>query len=147
MSALNPKQFEQPALPGMGSLKKEDSLYRRHHRGYQLNYSNEVKRPNSSLPWMTHRITATFRGKTVGHVEWDENMPEVSSIQVDPKHQRKGIATAMYNMASDLPTKRPIEHSDDRTPEGEAWSKSTHNYYPSRSNVASFNDYAPKRKK
>lgn len=144
---LSKAQFTQPALPGMPLAKKEDSTYRRHHNGYRLDYSNEVNRPNTSRPRLTHKITTAFRGKDVGHIEWDENPSEVSSIQVSPKHQRKGIATAMYNMASDLPTKYQIEHADDRTPEGEAWSQTTSNYYPSRSNVHPFNDYVPKKKK
>jgi hypothetical protein len=145
MSNLSKKQFTQPTLPGMSAAKKEDSLYRKHHNGYQLDYSNTVARPNSSRPFMTHKITATFRGKTVGHLTWDETPSEVSDIQVHQKHQRKGIATAMYNMASGLPTKYQVEHSNDRTPEGEAWSKTTSNYYPSKSNVHPFNDYAKKK--
>lgn len=144
---LSRAQFTQPALPGMPLAKKEDSTYRRHHKGYRLDYSNEVRKPNSSSPWMTHKITSTFRGKDVGHIEWDEKVPEVSDIQVAPKHQRKGIATAMYNMASDLPTKYQVEHSNDRTPEGEAWSKTTSNYYPSKSNIHPFNNYVKKKKK
>jgi GNAT superfamily N-acetyltransferase len=143
---LSKGQFNQPTLPGMSSVKKEDSTYRRFHKGYQLDYSNEVTRPNSSRPYLSHKITTTFRGKQVGHVEWFEHVPEVGDIQVHPKHQRKGIATAMYNMAASLPTKSPIEHSDSRTPEGEAWSQNTHNYYPRQYGIVSYNNYAPKKK-
>jgi len=143
---LSKAQFTQPTLPGI-TAKREDSTYRRSHKGYVLNYSNEVNRPNTSRPRLTHTISATLRGKKVGHVEWDESPSEVSDIQVAPKHQRKGLATAMYRMASDLPTKNPIEHSDDRTPEGEAWSQNTHNYYQSKHTVHPFNNYVPKKKK
>lgn len=50
-------------------------------------------------------------GRTVGHVS------------VEPEHQRKGIATAMWNYAKQNGF-NPL-HSPQRTPEGEAWAKST----------------------
>ena len=139
------RQWRQPALPGIPSAKKQDSMYSRRHKSYKLNYSNEVNRPNTSRPLMTHKITASLRGKPVGHIEWDEHVPEVSDIQVHPKHQRKGLATAMYGMAASLPTKHEIEHSMERTAAGEAWSQTTHNYYPSRGHVHAFNNYVKKK--
>ena len=147
MSASNNlgKQWRQPALPGIPAAKKQDTLYSRRHKSYKLDYSNEVNRPNTSRPLMTHKITASLRGKPVGHIEWDEHVPEVADIQVHPKHQRKGIATAMYMMAASLPTKHEIEHSMDRTQAGEAWSKTTPNYYPSRGAVHAFNNYEKKK--
>ena len=47
----------------------------------------------------------------------------IGSIDVDPKFQRKGIATAMWDYAKRSGF-QPL-HSPQRTPDGDAWAKST----------------------
>ena len=135
-----------------GSLKKwgGDSLNRRHGR-FRLNYSNEISPgtysvgPHRLLHEPQHNITATANGKPVGHIKWDNH--DISTIEVVPKHRRKGIATAMYNMATQLPTKGGVNHSDVRTEAGEAWSKTTPEYYPAEEIIKPIkNSYAKPKK-
>lgn len=47
----------------------------------------------------------------------------VRNIMVNPEHQRKGVATGMWNYAKQQGLEP--EHSDIRTEEGTAWAKST----------------------
>jgi len=53
----------------------------------------------------------------------------ISAIEVHPEVRRKGIATALYNAAKQASQTNPDipspKHSYERTPSGEAWSKST----------------------
>ena len=146
---LSKGQFKQPMLPGMGgSLKKwgVDPLNRRYGR-FRLNYSNKISDAHKTYPFHQHNITATANGKPVGHLVWDNH--DISTLEVAPKHRRKGIATAMYNMAKQLPTKGGVNHSDVRTEAGEAWSKTTPEYYPAEEIIKPIpNSYAkPKKKK
>lgn len=125
------RQWKQPVLPGMGGpIKKHADLFNTTHRGYKLSYSQNIYHKNSSSPSISHSISATHRGKEVGKLEWEGDTPEITNIYVDEKHQRKGIATAMYNMARKLPTKEVLGHSSHRSDEGEAWSRKTEGYYP-----------------
>jgi GNAT superfamily N-acetyltransferase len=78
--------------------------------------------------------------KQVGQLRWDSYTGTVNSISVEPEHQRKGIATAMWNWATQL-SKTPakdfpenIKHGwgiekprHDRfivTPQGKSWVES-----------------------
>lgn len=64
----------------------------------------------------------------------EEREGTVSSIDVAPEFQRQGIATAMWNHAKRLSQSNPSIptpiHSDFRTPEGDAWAKSTGDWLP-----------------
>ena len=79
----------------------------------------------------SHKIEAHHMGKKVGHMEWvggvNSRTPnELSHIEVDPKHRRKGLATAMYNFGK---SKDPhLAHAGERTKEGDSWSSSLPDY-------------------
>lgn len=118
----------------MGKIQKVEPMYERKHKGYSLSYTQDILRPNSSNVAINHTIIATHKGKTVGHLEWYNDEPEITNIHVDEKHRRKGLATAMYDMARNLPTKEGVEHSPIRTDAGEAWSRTTKGYYPRQEN-------------
>ena len=125
------RSWRQMTFPGMGRIKREQPMYERTHKGgYKLSYGQEVYRKNTSDPYTVHHIAATHRGKEVGRIEWDERTSEIGHIEVNEKHRRKGIATAMYNMARSLPTKEKLGHAPERTDLGDAWAKTTEDYYP-----------------
>jgi GNAT superfamily N-acetyltransferase len=67
-----------------------------------------------------------------GHPGSDAGM--LQSIDVAPEHQRKGIATGMFNHARKLSDKNPsiheIQHSNFRTLDGDDWAQSTGHYVP-----------------
>lgn len=65
-------------------------------------------------------------GRQVGQMGWRPN-GEISSIDVDPDQRRKGVASGMYAAGrayADLHGVSEPRHSDDRSPEGDAWAKS-----------------------
>jgi GNAT superfamily N-acetyltransferase len=70
----------------------------------------------------SHLIEA-YKGKygPVAHFEWSADTGEIKDVKVEPEHQRKGLATAMFNKAKTI---TPVRHSNVRTPEGDAWAKS-----------------------
>jgi hypothetical protein len=79
-----------------------------------------------------HSIVAKKEDKPIGEMRWEKGLG-VSNVDVDPLHQRKGVATAMWNMGIELkkqdksiPT---IKHSQDRTEEGDSWAKKVGRYY------------------
>jgi GNAT superfamily N-acetyltransferase len=77
--------------------------------------------------WLgTHTIEAGKNGN-YGHLTWDANTGNIEEIFVPEKHQRKGIATAMWNHAQQLSSETgitPPVHAPARTPEGDSWAKS-----------------------
>ena len=72
-------------------------------------------------------------GEYVGWFEFRKVDGEIMEVNVEEEHRRKGIATNSLGVArvyaedSGLPA---VVHSDDRTPEGEAWAKSTGDELP-----------------
>lgn len=84
----------------------------RRHGDYEMHYDY----PSRNTP--LHKITALHAGQKVGHLMWGgENT--VHSIGVEPEHQRRGLATAMWNYGHE---KNPhLRHDTDRTEEGDAW--------------------------
>jgi hypothetical protein len=81
----------------------------------------------------SHNIVARKEDKAIGSMRWSHGRG-IDDISVDPGHQHKGIATAMWNMGIDLkkqdksiPT---LKHSQDRTHEGERWAQKVGRYYP-----------------
>jgi hypothetical protein len=64
---------------------------------------------------------------------------EVKDVIVADEHQRKGVATGMWNYAKQQGLNP--EHSDSRTPAGDAWAASTGDYVPSNNSI--YNPDAP----
>lgn len=97
----------------------------KHGHEYELRYSGPQTITAYHIP----------SGKEVGKMEWklDSGDPEYSAInhlEVDPKHQRKGIATAMWHYASSLANQHPDEvpypeHDwHNMSPDAEKWAAS-----------------------
>lgn len=102
---------------------------------FKFHYESE---PDSELERHQIHVTHGDSPKIVGSMVWEgwEGYDEgaLQSIDVDPSYQRKGLATRMWRHAQDLSRKnpnihRPI-HSTFRTPEGDAWAKSTGDWMP-----------------
>jgi ribosomal protein S18 acetylase RimI-like enzyme len=81
-------------------------------------------------------------GRRVGFMEWEksegsESATEILEIEVSPEHRRKGLATAALKHSQTVARASkgaiPIpSHSPQRTPEGDAWAKSTGDTLPPR---------------
>ena len=100
-----------------------------HLNRYQLRYRPTSR---SDMADFNHQITALDKktGKDVGYFQWADkgNSGRIWDIAIHEEHQRKGIATAMYDKADKLAevSDRRIyspEHSETRTPAGDAWAK------------------------
>ena len=66
---------------------------------------------------------------TAGEMSWDHR-GVLQQIQVDPNWRRKGAATKMWRYAQGLSQAKPNAipapvHSEERTPKGDKWAKST----------------------
>lgn len=68
-----------------------------------------------------HTIRAEHEGQAVGAMVWTRKSHEIHNVHVQPDHQRKGLATAMWNMGQELRPKP--KHSPDRTESGDAWAR------------------------
>jgi GNAT superfamily N-acetyltransferase len=79
-----------------------------------------------------HRIIAQHKGRRVGKMEWDTGTGDIQGIEVHPRHQRKGIATAMWNHAQEV-SGNSVGHSPVRTDEGDKWAQSVGGDIPPRS--------------
>lgn len=89
--------------------------------------------PNDPAP-QAHLFTAHKDGKQVGRLKLQE-YGTIDIIEVEPEHQRQGIATGLYNFAKDHAVKTNgktpwPQHSTIRSPEGQAWAKSTKEKLP-----------------
>lgn len=96
------------------------NLSRRQFKDYTLEYERFPE---------AHLISAYHPEEgSVGSIEWNHKTGEISGVEVEEKHQRKGIATAMYRFGQDLSDKRKTvtkpQHSKARTDEGNAWAHS-----------------------
>jgi GNAT superfamily N-acetyltransferase len=75
-----------------------------------------------------HEVQANMGGgpTDVAHMAW--NAKGIINVEVPPEHQRKGVATALWNEGHRLAeTSKRIpapKHSTDRTNEGDAWARS-----------------------
>lgn len=70
-----------------------------------------------------HKIIAQHKGRKVGEMQWDIGTGEVQGITVKPTHQRKGLATAMWNHAQEI-SGNNVVHSAVRSESGDAWAQS-----------------------
>jgi len=102
-------------------------------RGQQFPYTLTYANSGGDEHWQDHLITAHHNesGEEVGYMMYGSN-GYVDDIYVHPEHRRRGVATAMWEHAKSLAAKKQApypQHSDQRSLEGEAWSKSTGNDY------------------
>lgn len=75
-----------------------------------------------------HRIKATVGDADVGTMAWSSH--GIWNLTVEPEHQRKGLATAMWEMGQEA--KPRAKHSSDRTDAGDAWAKKVGGRLPRR---------------
>lgn len=91
--------------------------------------------PESQGQTRTHRINAMRGGEKLGHMSWDRK--RIVNIDVDPEHQRQGVATALWNeghrLAGEVQRIPQPRHSADRTTKGDAWARSVGGRLPRRS--------------
>lgn len=75
-------------------------------------------------------IKAAHQGNDVGELSWadhrgsnalDLSPHEVGTLEVNPAHQRRGIATHMWGMAQGIDP--DVSHSASKTPDGRKWAK------------------------
>lgn len=64
---------------------------------------------------------------------------DIKDIRVGESFRRKGVATGMWNYAKQIGLNP--EHSDSRTPEGDAWAASTGAHVPDNNGI--YNPNAP----
>jgi GNAT superfamily N-acetyltransferase len=81
----------------------------------------------------SHTIQAFHNDRPIGELRWAKGYG-VHSVDVLPEHQRKGLATAMWNKAIELKKSNKniptIKHSTERTEDGNDWAKKVGRYYP-----------------
>lgn len=83
----------------------------------------------------------------VGHLNWSDTTGQINEIHVDPAHRNRGLATRMYLMGKRLAVTdpniiAPIHSKKARTPAGEAWAQSTHDYTPiAKKNIKKFRNW------
>jgi GNAT superfamily N-acetyltransferase len=89
--------------------------------------------PNDPAP-KAHLFTAHKDGQQVGKLQLQRG-GTVDYVEVHPDYQRQGIATGLYNFAKQESERTggtlpyPV-HSPMRSPEGDAWAKSTKEKLP-----------------
>jgi GNAT superfamily N-acetyltransferase len=81
------------------------------------------------------QITARRRKKDLGvllihHAPGQPQHGKIAAVEVSPRHQRKGLATAMYQHAERTGI-TPV-HNQIRTKEGDAWAQSVGGAIPKR---------------
>lgn len=68
-----------------------------------------------------HFVYAYSGEALIGTLSIDSKDEVILDIFVEPAHRRKGVATAMFNLAL---RHIGVEHCEERTLEGEAWARS-----------------------
>lgn len=81
-----------------------------------------------------HKIVATYGDTVVGQMSWSSK--QIEGLDVSDTHQRKGLATAMWNWGQEM-RPRP-KHSNDRTDQGDAWAKAIGGPIPRRLETQKF---------
>lgn len=65
-------------------------------------------------------VRALLQGHEIGHLRWHHPSGEIDSVEVEGRHQRKGVATAMWHLAHQ--EGHELYHSPHLSEEGEGWS-------------------------
>lgn len=99
------------------------------HGDYELRYRTRYEGGARS----DHVIEAFYPDaeRAVAKMSWSGRNHEIQSVDVDPAHRRKGLASAMWNWAQDNARPKP-KHSPDRTDDGDAWARSVGGRLPRR---------------
>lgn len=99
------------------------------HGEYELRYTHEYTGARGGR----HVIEAHHpEDGRAGRMEWMGRPPyAIHNITVEPEHQRRGLATAMWNWAQENARPKP-RHSEQRTDAGDAWARSVGGRLPRR---------------
>jgi hypothetical protein len=73
--------------------------------------------------YVTVRATHRESGEPVGFLKYSSSLGKVGFVNVKPEHKRKGVATQMWEYATQHPDLPNPQHSTTRTEEGEAWAQ------------------------
>lgn len=103
------------------------------HMGRQFAYFFPVM-PGASEHEITAFIDDSFGRMHLGSLAWNQE-GEITGVYVPKRLRRRGIATAMFNVAHEvaegMEDMNPPKHSADRTFEGDAWAKAVGGVIPS----------------
>jgi hypothetical protein len=96
-------------------------------KGVKIKLEHNVKRDREGNIWGVHVSAHNQKGSYLGHASFDIAEDGGKILAADalvlPKHQRKGIATAMYNHAQSITGKITIP-SEHQSPDAQAfWRK------------------------
>lgn len=115
------------------------------HGGLYVHYS--INRPEQKM-WTQgtkppyHEIKVYDKDDDkVGHIQWHEGTGELLSVDVNDAYQRRGIATALHRMATQLSGEYGVpapKHSADRSDQGDAWAKAVGGPLPKRLTVEDY---------
>jgi len=90
--------------------------------------------PGASEHEITAFIDDSFGRMHLGSLAWNQE-GEITGVYVPKRLRRRGIATAMFNVAHEvaegMEDMNPPKHSADRTFEGDAWAKAVGGVIPS----------------
>jgi hypothetical protein len=110
----------------------------------QLSPDTWVMLPNNRSAVVTHTehggyvmVGAPKTGEVIGNMSWKPT-GEINRIRVNKPERRQGLATTMLGIAKEASIKQsgnPLQHSRERTDDGEAWAKSTGDQLPPRIKV------------
>lgn len=90
-----------------------------------------------------HMMTAfaddPFGRMHMGALTWNDQ-GEIQGVHVKPQYRRRGVATGMFNAATELANSESEwiptpEHSPNRTESGDAWAKAVGGVVPPLQNV------------
>jgi len=113
------------------------------HEQFKIAYEGESDL-NSHTPehigW--HSVVARDPyGDVAGVMHWSKkkrgSLPagNVDWVEVDPSHQRQGLATKMWEHANEIGVRPSPKHSPDRTDKGDAWARAVGGRLPRRKDV------------
>ena len=88
--------------------------------------------PDAANP-VSHRIDVSNPQGAVGYIEWDNDDGTVNTIFVGRPYRRMGIATMLWEKATEMSESNgwePPQHSDARSEEGDAFAQSIGGYVP-----------------
>lgn len=99
-------------------------------------YSIQVREePQTHWGLPALHVTAQHAGKTVGGLSVHQRLHDGAdapvahpNVWVNPEHQRKGLATAMYARVTDRWPDVPIQHSEHASEAAKALNRTLHRY-------------------
>jgi len=100
--------------------------------GWSVKYSlprtkKQLGYGSASDPHMHDLEISNQEGKHLGNLSWDARSGRVSNLGTDQAYESLGVATHLWEHANKIAESMGIKapkHSNDRTPQGDAWATS-----------------------